>query len=195
MTNGVRYCTACGRETGASSRFCSWCGAEVAGAAAAPTPGVPLPVAAPQTQYAGFWLRFVAAILDSIAVNIVVFPVSLILGLVIGIAGGAADMPQTGVQVVAGVGGFVLGLGAAWLYEAGFTSSSRQATPGKMVLSIRVTDLAGQRITFGRATGRHFAKYISAMILLVGYIMAGFTEKKQALHDMIAGTLVVRQQT
>ncbi len=161
------------------------------GAAAAPIPGIP--IAAPRTEYAGFWMRFLAAFLDSIVVNIIVFPVSLILGLVIGIAGAAADMPETGVQIVAGLGGFVLGLGAAWLYEACFTSSSRQATPGKMVLSIRVTDLAGQRITFGRATGRHFAKYISAMILLVGYIMAGFTEKKQALHDMLAGTLVIRQ--
>jgi uncharacterized RDD family membrane protein YckC len=61
-----------------------------------------------------------------------------------------------------------------------------------MALSMKVTDLQGNRISFARATGRHFAKYISAMILLIGYIMAGFTERKQALHDMIAGTLVRR---
>jgi uncharacterized RDD family membrane protein YckC len=61
-----------------------------------------------------------------------------------------------------------------------------------MIFVMKVTDLAGNRISFARATGRHFAKYISLLILLVGYIMAGFTQNKQALHDMIAGTLVRR---
>jgi uncharacterized RDD family membrane protein YckC len=72
------------------------------------------------------------------------------------------------------------------------TSSSKQGTLGKMVFRLRVTDLNGARISFARATGRFFAKILSGMILNIGYIMAGFTERKQALHDMIAGTLVVR---
>jgi len=80
----------------------------------------------------------------------------------------------------------------SWCYEAYFLSSSRQATPGKMALGLRVTDLNGQRISFDQATGRHFAKYLSRVILLIGYIMAAFTERKQALHDMIGGTLVVK---
>ena len=62
-----------------------------------------------------------------------------------------------------------------------------------MALGLKVTDLQGKRISFARATGRHFAKLLSGMILLIGYIMAGLTERKQALHDMIAGTLVVRE--
>jgi uncharacterized RDD family membrane protein YckC len=61
-----------------------------------------------------------------------------------------------------------------------------------MALGLKVIDLYGNRISFARATGRHFAKYISGVILGIGYIMAGFTERKQALHDMIAGTLVIR---
>jgi uncharacterized RDD family membrane protein YckC len=69
-------------------------------------------------------------------------------------------------------------------------SSRRQATLGKMALGLRVTDLYGRRISFARASGRHFAKIISGMILLIGYIMAAFTHRHQALHDMIAGTLV-----
>jgi uncharacterized RDD family membrane protein YckC len=73
-------------------------------------------------------------------------------------------------------------------------SSSRQATVGKMTLGLKVTDLAGRRISFARASGRYFAKYVSSMTLLIGYIMAGFTERKQALHDIIAGTLVIRTQ-
>ena len=61
-----------------------------------------------------------------------------------------------------------------------------------MALGMKVTDLAGNRISFLRATGRYFAKIISALILFIGFIMVAFTEKKQGLHDMIAGTLVVR---
>jgi uncharacterized RDD family membrane protein YckC len=80
-----------------------------------------------------------------------------------------------------------------WLYEAGFTSSARQATPGKMALSLVVTDLAESRISFGRASGRHFAKYLSSFTLLIGYLIQPFTEKRQALHDLLAGTLVVRK--
>jgi uncharacterized RDD family membrane protein YckC len=70
-------------------------------------------------------------------------------------------------------------------------SSPLQATIGKLAVGLRVTDLQGQRISFGRATGRFFAKWLSGAILLIGYLMAGFTEKKQALHDRIAGCLVL----
>ncbi len=82
---------------------------------------------------------------------------------------------------------------AAWLYFALMESSSRQATLGKMLVGIMVTDLDGGRISFGRATGRHFAMILSALTCYIGFVMAAFTERKQALHDMIAGTLVVRK--
>jgi len=81
-----------------------------------------------------------------------------------------------------------------WLYYAGMESSVYQGTLGKMALGLMVTDLEGRRITFGRASGRYFAKIISGLIPLgIGYAMAGFTEKKQALHDMIASCLVLRK--
>jgi uncharacterized RDD family membrane protein YckC len=79
-----------------------------------------------------------------------------------------------------------------WLYSALQECSSQQATIGKRVLGIKVIDLAGQRISFGRATGRYFGKIISGMIMYIGFIMAGFTDRKQALHDMMAGCLLVR---
>jgi len=73
-------------------------------------------------------------------------------------------------------------------------SSERQATFGKSLMSLRVANTEGQRLSFGHATGRFFAKIISGMIPLgIGYIMAAFTEKRQALHDMIAGTLVLHK--
>jgi uncharacterized RDD family membrane protein YckC len=80
-----------------------------------------------------------------------------------------------------------------WLYYALFEASSWQATPGKRVLRLYVTDLHGRPITFTRATIRHFAKIISSLTFLVGYFLAGFTEKKQALHDLIASCLVLRR--
>jgi uncharacterized RDD family membrane protein YckC len=146
----------------------------------------------PAVPYAGFWLRLVAAIIDGLLVQVVTFPLSFLLGLVIGIIGATAKAPAAGTQLAGGFAGFLVGTGVSWLYSAYLESSSRQATVGKMALSLRVTDLEGQRISFGRATGRHFSKYVSALTLLIGYIMAGFTERKQALHDMMAGTLVVR---
>ena len=80
-----------------------------------------------------------------------------------------------------------------WLYHAKMESSSWQATLGKKALNLRVTDMAGARVTFGRATGRHFAKLITGLIPLgVGFALAGLTERRQALHDMLAGCLVLR---
>jgi uncharacterized RDD family membrane protein YckC len=81
---------------------------------------------------------------------------------------------------------------AGWLYFALMESSAKGATLGKMALGLRVTDLSGNRISFGRATGRYFGKIVSGMIFSIGYIMAGFTQQKQALHDIMAGCLVVR---
>jgi uncharacterized RDD family membrane protein YckC len=81
-----------------------------------------------------------------------------------------------------------------WVYYAWMESSQYQGTLGKMALGLIVTDLQGQPVSFARASGRFFAKIITGMIPLgIGYIMAGFTEKKQALHDMIAGCLVLRK--
>jgi len=83
----------------------------------------------------------------------------------------------------------------SWIYHAWMESSEYQATLGKMALGLTVTDLMDQRLTFGRASGRFFARIVSNLIPLeIGYIMAGFTEKKQALHDMIAGCLVLRKR-
>jgi uncharacterized RDD family membrane protein YckC len=73
-------------------------------------------------------------------------------------------------------------------------SSAKGGTLGKMAIGIMVTDMTGNRISFGRATGRYFAKILSQMILMIGFLMAGFTQQKQALHDILAGCLVVRSR-
>ena len=87
----------------------------------------------------------------------------------------------------------ILMLGAVWLYFALMESSSKQATLGKMMIGVIVTDTDGNRISFGRASGRYFGKYVSMITLMIGFIMAAFTKRKQALHDMMAGCLVIRR--
>ena len=80
-----------------------------------------------------------------------------------------------------------------WLYYALMECSTWQGTLGKKALGLYVTDMEGNRISFGRATGRHFGKILSGLTLLVGYIMAGFTARKQALHDLLASCLMLRK--
>ncbi len=198
----VLYCSHCGRPSSADAQFCPQCGADLRPAqmAAASQPLSPAasayyaPPDAPAYNagktYGGFWIRFLAILIDWVVVNAVVFPVLLILGATLGVAGSLTRLPHPGLAMVQASTFFGFTTLVNWLYEALMWSSSRQATLGKMALGLRVTDLFGQRISFARATGRHFAKIISGMILLNGYIMAAFTDRHQALHDMIAGTLV-----
>ena len=80
-----------------------------------------------------------------------------------------------------------------WCYFAGMESSPLQATIGKLATGIYVTNLKGERISFAQASGRHFGKIISGIILNIGYILAAFTEKKQALHDMMSNSLVLKK--
>jgi uncharacterized RDD family membrane protein YckC len=142
--------------------------------------------------YGGFWIRVVAALIDAIILRVVVTPVSMIFG-GLGMAGMMTGLPHTGLALLGSGVTLILLFFGTWLYEALMESSSYQATLGKMIFGMKVTDLNGNRISFGRATGRHFAKFLSAMVLGIGYIMVGFTERKQGLHDLLAGTLVRRQ--
>ena len=96
------------------------------------------------------------------------------------------DMPRPAPLVI----GILAAIGS--LYYTVFEASSWQATPGKRMLRLYVADLNGQRVTFGRALLRNLARQISG-ILFIGYLIAGFTEKKQALHDIIASCLVLRR--
>lgn len=144
-------------------------------------------------QYAGFWLRFVAWILDIIVVNVAGLIVGLIVGFAIGLAMASSGSGTQQIEKVAGGVGQLLSIVIAWLYWAIMESSPTQATLGKMALGLKVTDVDVQRLSFGRATGRYFAKILSALILFFGFFMAGWTERKQALHDLIANTLVIRK--
>lgn len=139
-------------------------------------------------QYAGFWLRFVAALLDGIISGLVTVPIML---LAILACGGFVEYSRNeGAQLLMQLVGGVIG----WLYFSLQESSAAQATLGKRALGLVVVDLNGQRIGFGVATGRYFGKIISYLICGFGFFMIGWTQRKQGLHDMMAGTLVIVRQ-
>jgi len=144
--------------------------------------------------YAGFWLRFLAYVIDLVLLYAVVFTGSLLMGFVIGMVVVLVDRDalQSVLTIVKPVT-VVITLVIFWLYFTLMESSRLQATVGKMALGLRVTNRQGERLGFGRATGRFFGKIVSALILYVGFMMAAWTERKQGLHDMLADTLVVRK--
>ena len=146
-------------------------------------------------SYAGFWKRFAAAIVDKLITGAFAGIYAAFGGWFYFFSMGTADTSFVGDAFYATVviGFLVCFFSFDWLYYAIMESSNLQATLGKLALGIKVTDLEGNRITFGRASGRHFAKMISNMTAYIGYVLAAFTERKQALHDMIAGCLLVNR--
>ena len=134
--------------------------------------------------YAGFWKRVVAYVIDSVILAVGGLLIGFIVGALL-VTGGVRD--RGGLELMLNLVGVVI----VWLYHALLESSTAQATVGKMALGIIVTDLDGDRISFGRASVRFFGMFLSALILGMGFLMVAFTRRKQGLHDMIAGCLVV----
>jgi uncharacterized RDD family membrane protein YckC len=209
-------CPSCGVTVADGTAFCGSCGKPIigysVGAASAAAPaalaaGVPPQVFAAEGSrgdtglYAGFWLRFVAALIDGIILGI---PIGIVFALMIMSAIPALTTSKDPMVILTAMFPrifmfIIIYVAACWLYWGLMESSSWQATLGKKALGLYVTDLTGSRVTFGRASGRFFAgrglsvvPTIGGLYYLIDCIMAGFTEKKQALHDMIAGCLVQR---
>ncbi len=184
------FCPNCGHNVSGTDAFCPKC--------AAPQPSryvVPQAAARP-TTYAGFWVRFFAVFIDAIIINAVMTPVAIAFMIPAGLRMRPESQPDPA-QVIALMMPMMMIAGlsmvANWLYEALMMSSSKRATIGKMVFGIIVVDTEGRQLSFMHATGRHFAKWVSHLTMLIGFIIAAFTARKQALHDLIAGTLVLRQ--
>ena len=134
-------------------------------------------------KFANFWVRFAAFLIDWVVLSVLSALALLVLGLplVPDVTDYEARLKMNYISIVTG-----------WLYYAGFESSTYQATPGKQAMGVFVTDTEGYSITFSRATGRFFGRILSVLILLIGYLMAAFTERRQALHDILAKTLVLK---
>jgi uncharacterized RDD family membrane protein YckC len=209
------FCSKCGTRNSGAGQFCQKCGATLStGAMVQPAdariqpvspsaPAYPAPPAyafAPPSPYGGFWIRLLAYIIDGIVIQIVATPFFFIMALpalsrIIREAEQNQDnpSPEFVLSMLGAISTFIiLAFVGHWLYEALLTSSSWQGTVGKRLLRLKVTDEAGNRIGFGRATGRFFAKILSNLLFCIGFIMIAFTDRKRGLHDMIAGTLVMK---
>lgn len=195
------YCSKCGAVMADGAVFCAACGQAFSTAVAVARPMNVQVASASRVEYGGFWLRFLAYVIDGAVITIGVCVVAIPLFFLTGLGAFLSeihpgeDWNENGVWVLIAV---FLVFGAAslvvtWLYHAWMESSEWQATVGKKALDLVVTDMEGRRVSFWRATGRHFAKIVSNMIYPFGHVLAGFTEKKQALHDMIAGCLILRR--
>ena len=196
------YCSKCGALMASGAVFCSACGQSFSTATTVARPEYSQVVAArPRVEYGGFWLRLLAYLIDGAVIMLGIIFVGVPLIFLTGFDSFLSqihpeeDFNDTGFWLIMGaIFLFVsASLALTWLYHALMESSEWQATVGKKVLDLVVTDMAGRRVSFWRATGRHFAKTVSLVIYPFGHILAGFTAQKQTLHDMIAGCLILRR--
>jgi len=226
VADAAAFCPSCGQSLGqpAGSEASAPRGIPLAPGGFAPRvtidPSLPAtPDAMPTTPYAGvaragtvvyagFWLRFIAFILDAVIVGI---PTSIVFLLILGASRFSHSIftnpPETPSALIALLGAGVIlrivifSVFITWLYYALLESSAWQATVGKKLLGVYITDLGGNRVSFGRASGRYFGMVLFRLPPVIGPLLifpidcicAGFTEKKQALHDMMAGCFVLRK--
>jgi len=142
-----------------------------------------------EVVYAGFWKRVAAYMIDYIILTVSSGLIGVVLGLGVGAATGFASGGSG--EIASQLLGALVGFGISLGYYAWFHASSGGATLGKMAIGIKVVRSTGERISLARSIGRYFATILSSITLLIGYLMAAFTERKQALHDLICDTVVV----
>ena len=201
------FCPKCGKETDALGKFCQWCGTDIVTDPATPLATPEEDEVTDASVYAGLGRRSIAFIVDFILILLFDAVAVAVLGLFRGLQNlyffavqhAPVESITTEGTSAALFGSIIASYGVIlivipWLYYAGFESSKSQATPGKLLMRIVVTDLDGNKASFARVTLRHFAKIISTLIIFLGFLMIGLTRKRQGLHDKIAGCLVLVQE-
>jgi uncharacterized RDD family membrane protein YckC len=151
-------------------------------------------------EYAGFWIRFIAYIIDGFVLGIVsmIIMIPLFFVMFLALPSGSSrygDYDSGAMSAFCCVYclTIIASIVITWLYYAWFESSKYMGTPGKILLGLAVTDENGDRISFGKATLRYVSKVITGMFFLIGYIAIAFSSKKQGLYDMIARTIVIKK--
>jgi len=175
------FCEKCGVENKEEVLTCSNCGA---------------PTKVPEISgYAGLWRRAAALAVDYIVLYIVCLLIGGSIAFINEISwrpGASRDLRGAPYFVAQLITFFILFI-VNWPYFTIFESSNLKATPGKLALGLAVSDLAGNKISFARANGRYWSKLLSVITFFVGFLLADITPKKQALHDIIAKTVVLRK--
>ncbi|HTR48174.1 MAG TPA: RDD family protein [Verrucomicrobiae bacterium] len=186
-------CAKCGAELPEGAESCPACGERAADSRSGEATQRGFATARRPVVYAGFWIRAAAYLLDSVLLAAALTPFLLPI-----VRNNHADsslqqmLQFYGSWTRQSIAFTLLIHLTEWLYSATMESSAWQATVGKRIFGLRVADAEGRRLTFLRATARHFGKYLSSFLFL-GFILVGFTEKRQGLHDLIAGTFVLKR--
>src|SRR5579883_2889739 len=162
----------------------------VASGAAGPPRQLPMATSYASSPYgvhfAGFWIRVAAYFIDAIVQSVI----SLVIGIIVGLAAGRPGGAQSAAAIAQGLA-IVVQFVIVFAYQAIFVSGSWQATPGKRLCGIYIIRVDGRKIGVGLAVGRYLAIWVSALTLYIGFMMAGWTAQKKALHDMICNTRVI----
>lgn len=192
-------CSSCGNPATADGEFCLFCG-DVLARSRKPisetldsSANIPIAVISPDSKdYAGFWRRVWAGSIDVGIEVVVALALSLLVDLGLHAIGGSMGIARESMEYATGVTFIVLLTIGAWLYCA-FTESSRhRATIGKRVMGLQVVTPAGDQLSFAQASVRHFMKFLSLFTAGIGFMMAGWTKRRQALHDMPSDVVVIR---
>ncbi len=190
-------CASCGSERLADGHFCLFCGDLLSDSASKTTASSQLPRRSvsnisSDVEYAGFWLRLLAGAVDIVLEFLGALLITLAIDFVLQRFGHAFGIDRWDAKVFAGFAYIPILAVGSWLYCAFSESSAWQATVGKRLLGLQVTTGDGERLSFGTATARHFMKFLSLFCLMIGFLMSGWTKRRQGLHDIPCDTLVIR---
>lgn len=190
-----KVCSSCGNSVLPDGEFCLYCG-DLLTDAPQPEPQYLHPLISghlpAEPEYAGFWLRVWASSIDIALEALVALLVTVIVDFVMRFTSPKFGLSPITARYVTGIAFiFVLAIGS-WLYAAGSESSRWRATLGKRIVGLQVLTSSGRQLSFGQATVRHFMKFLSLFTAAVGFMMAGWTKRCQALHDMPADSVVVK---
>ena len=192
-----QVCASCGSGRLADGRFCLFCG-DLLGESA-PQQSSPSKLqrtrastALAEVQYAGFWRRFWAGCIDIVLEAASALILTLAIDFLLRRFGSVFGIDRWNSAVFAGMAFIMIWAVGSWLYCAFAESSSWRATVGKRVMGLQVITTAGAQVSFGRATERHFMKFLSLFCLTIGFLMSGWTRRRQALHDIPCDVLVIR---
>ena len=190
MVSTIVICPNCGKNT-PEGKFCEHCGASVQRTQTFQQPAAQQPAYGQQpagVRHAGFWIRLGAYFIDII----ILFVIAVVIGAVLGVSifTGSPGYSSSGATGAFLVLFYLIFIIIIWLYFAIQESSSAQATLGKRAVNVKVTDLEGNRIGFGKATVRTIVRFIP-LIGPLGCLAIGFSDNKQGLHDWAAGTYVI----
>ena len=185
-------CASCGNDRLADGRFCLFCGDLLAQPKAASQRKFAQVETAAPAEYAGFWLRFGAGVVDFGVEALGALLLTLVIDFLLRPFIHFLGVDPWDLKVSMGVAFIVIWAVGSWLYCAFMESSSWRATLGKRVFGLQVMTINGNRTSFGLATARHFMKFLSLFGLMIGFLMSGWTKRRQALHDIPCECLVVR---